>query len=184
MLIFAAATQGYFMITRNRWYESILLLLVAFTLFRPGFWMDMIVPAYNEISPTEMERIASEVPPGQEFRLHVDGVNDIGDPISFVAILALPDGATGSERLENAGVEFIEMDGQLVVDNVAFNSIAQRAGLDWDQTVTGVLVPNPQPWKELMYIPALIVLGLIILAQRRRRDKTASPDASPATSAA
>lgn len=31
MLIFAAATQG-FMITRSRWYESILLLLVAFTL--------------------------------------------------------------------------------------------------------------------------------------------------------
>jgi TRAP transporter 4TM/12TM fusion protein len=183
MLIFAAAMQGYFF-TRSRIYESVLLLLIAFTLFRPGFWMDMIVPAYNEISPTEMERIASEVPPGQEFRLHVDGVNDIGDPISFVAILALPDGATGSERLENAGVEFIEMDGQLVVDNVAFNSIAQRAGLDWDQTVTGVLVPNPQPWKELMYIPALIVLGLIILAQRRRRDKTASPDASPATSAA
>ncbi|MCX9458594.1 DUF3394 domain-containing protein, partial [Vibrio cholerae] len=39
MLIFAAATQGYFLV-KSRWYESLLLLLVAFTLFRPGFWMD------------------------------------------------------------------------------------------------------------------------------------------------
>ncbi|NLC21213.1 MAG: TRAP transporter permease, partial [Halomonadaceae bacterium] len=38
MLIFAAGTQGYFLV-RSRWYESLLLLLVAFTLFRPGFWM-------------------------------------------------------------------------------------------------------------------------------------------------
>src|SRR5690554_2135885 len=43
MLVFAAATQSYFY-TRSRIYESIALLLVAFTLFRPGFWMDMIEP--------------------------------------------------------------------------------------------------------------------------------------------
>ncbi len=34
MLIFAAATQGWFLV-KSRWYESVLLLLVAFTLFRP-----------------------------------------------------------------------------------------------------------------------------------------------------
>ncbi len=174
MLIFAASMQGYFF-TRSRIYESVLLLLVAFTLFRPGFWMDMIVPPYNEVPPVELQRVASEVPPGQELRLHIDGVNDIGDPISFVAILRLPDGVTGGERLENAGVEFIEMDGQLMVDSVAFGSVAQRAGLDWDQVVSGVLIPNPQPWKELMYIPALFVLGLIILAQRARHRKTSEP---------
>ena len=36
MLLFAAATQGYWLV-RSRWWESIALLLVAFTLFRPGF---------------------------------------------------------------------------------------------------------------------------------------------------
>jgi hypothetical protein len=39
MLLFAAATQGYFLV-RTRWYETIALLLIAFTLFRPGFWLD------------------------------------------------------------------------------------------------------------------------------------------------
>jgi TRAP-type uncharacterized transport system fused permease subunit len=40
MLVFAAATQGYFLV-KTRWYETLLLLLVTFTLFRPasgGTW--------------------------------------------------------------------------------------------------------------------------------------------------
>ncbi|MGL4892540.1 MAG: TRAP transporter permease, partial [Aeromonas veronii] len=50
MLIFAAATQGWFLV-KSRWYESVLLLLVAFTLFRPGFWMDMVHDPYRETPP-------------------------------------------------------------------------------------------------------------------------------------
>src|SRR5690606_28078852 len=38
-LTFAAATQGWF-VTRNKLWEAGLLMLVAFSLFRPGFWMD------------------------------------------------------------------------------------------------------------------------------------------------
>ena len=34
MMLFASATQGY-MFTRNKWWESVLLLLIAFSLFRP-----------------------------------------------------------------------------------------------------------------------------------------------------
>ncbi|MGB5775681.1 MAG: TRAP transporter permease, partial [Sedimenticolaceae bacterium] len=53
ILIFSAATQGFF-IARSRFYESVVLLLVAFTLFRPGFWMDMLVPPYDDAEPTEL----------------------------------------------------------------------------------------------------------------------------------
>ena len=63
MLIFAAATQGFFF-TKSRWYESILLLLVAFTFFRPGFWMDRIVAPYDDIAPQEIVRVAGAAPAG------------------------------------------------------------------------------------------------------------------------
>ena len=172
MLLFAAATQGYFL-TKNRFIEPALLLLVAFTLFRPGFWMDMIYPPYNETEPAQLEQVASELPPGAELRLHISGVDDIGDPRSFVAVLPLGDGATGAERIEAAGLEVIENDGQIIVDNAVANSPAAAAGLDWDQVITGVLVPSNPPWKELMFIPALLVLWLIIMLQRSRRDRSA-----------
>jgi hypothetical protein len=42
--------------------------------------------------------------------------------------------------------------------------------MDWDQKIIKVRVPESQPWKELMYLPALLLLGLIIVLQRKRRD--------------
>ncbi|MGB5741874.1 MAG: TRAP transporter permease, partial [Sedimenticolaceae bacterium] len=68
ILIFSAATQGFF-IARSRFYESVVLLLVAFTLFRPGFWMDMLVPPYDDAEPTELAQAAGDLPPGEKLRL-------------------------------------------------------------------------------------------------------------------
>ena len=44
MISFVAATQNWFLV-KNRWWETIALLLVCFTLFRPGYWLDMVVRA-------------------------------------------------------------------------------------------------------------------------------------------
>ena len=167
MLLFAAATQGWFL-ARNRIYESIALLLIAFTLFRPGFWMDMISPPYSEEDPSAIVQAAADMPLGEKLRIRVAGLNDLGDPIEFVALVPIEEGATGEERLEAAGLMFREEDGKMFVDDVAFDSPAQAAGLDWDQEVVRVLKPVPQPTKYLMYLPALLVLALIVYLQRGR----------------
>jgi len=182
MLIFAAATQGYF-IARSRFYESILLLLVAFTLFRPGFWMDMISPPFEAVDPVNMEEAVADLPAGTEIRLRIDGFDAVGNPRSFVALLPLGEGNTGKEKLVDVGLEEVLIqDDQVLVDMVAFGSPAENAGLEFDQTIERVLVPVSQPWKELMYIPALAVLALIIWVQRRRQGRTSNGmDAAPAT---
>ena len=167
MLLFAAATQGWFL-ARNRFYETIALLLIAFTLFRPGFWMDMVAPPYAEESPAAIAEPAMATAPGDDLRIRLAGLNDLGDPIEFVAILPIEDGATGDERLENAGLLFRDEDGKMIVDDVAFGSAAADAGLDWDQEVLRVLRPVSQPSKYFMFIPALALLALIIFLQRGR----------------
>lgn len=177
MLLFAAATQGWFL-AKNRFYETIALLLVAFTLFRPGFWMDMVAPPYAEEAPTELASAALATPVGEDLRLRISGVNDLGDPIEFVAVLPISDGATGEERLENAGLLVREADGKLVVDDVTYDSAAAKAGLDWDQTVLRVLRPIDQPSKYLMFIPALFLLGLIVFLQRGRNGRAARKPAT------
>ena len=53
MLIFTAGSQGFF-IARSRIWESLALILIAFTLFRPGFWMDYVSPPYQNIEPTQL----------------------------------------------------------------------------------------------------------------------------------
>jgi TRAP transporter 4TM/12TM fusion protein len=177
MLIFAAATQGWFL-DRCRSYEIVVLLLIAFTLFRPGYWMDKMVEPVNDMAPEQIEEAAGQVAPDGELRLQVAGEDDVGNPREFVAILPLAAGASGKERLADAGLEIVELDGAIVVDNAAFGSVAEKAGFSFDQKILMVRVPAEQPAKEWLWIPALAVLALIAFMQRRRR-KT-----EPATAAA
>ncbi|MFU8882680.1 MAG: TRAP transporter permease, partial [Rhodobacterales bacterium] len=167
MLLFAAATQGWFL-TRNRIYESALLLLIAFSLFRPGYWMDMISPPYDILPPSQIEEAMMATPPGELLRLRIDGLNDLGDPISFVALLPVGEGATADDRLAAAGLQLSLQGDQVIVDNATFGSPAQRAGFDWDQEITQVLAPLPQPSKYWIFVPAFLLLGGIALLQRRR----------------
>jgi hypothetical protein len=169
MLLFAAATQGWFF-AKNRIYETIALLLIAFTLFRPGFWMDMVYPPYEEVAPTEIVNAAAATPLGEDLRVRVAGVNDLGDPIEFVALVPIETEGTGEERLTEAGLTVIDNDGKAIIDDVAYGSAAQNAGLDWDQEVLRVLQPTAQPTKYLMYLPALLLLGFVIMLQRRRSE--------------
>ncbi|MCC0064651.1 MAG: TRAP transporter permease [Defluviimonas sp.] len=167
MLLFAAATQGWFL-ARNRIYESVALLFIAFTLFRPGFWMDMIFPPYHEVAPAEIAAAAGETPAGEDLRIRVAGVNDLGDPIEFVALVPMGSEATGEERLAAAGLAFRQDGDKMIIDDAAFDSPAQKAGLDWDQEVLRVLRPASVPSKYWMFIPALALLALVVMMQRRR----------------
>jgi len=173
MLLFAAATQGWFLVKSRMW-ETAALMLIAFSLFRPGFWMDMVFPPYEERQPTELVHAAEVTPQGEALRIRVNGLNEFGDPISFVALLALPDGTDGQARLDGAGVVVAERDGKMFIDDVAFDSPAKAAGLDWDQEVVRVLQPVPVPSKYLLYIPVLGLLALVVLAQRRREPEAAA----------
>ena len=176
MLLFAAATQGWFL-TRSRFYEGIALLLVAFTLFRPGFWMDMIYPPFIEVAPTEIASAAADTPAGENLRLRVAGVNDLGDPIQFVALVPMGAEATGEERLSAAGLAFRQDGDRMIIDDAAFDSPAQKAGLDWDQEVLRVLRPASTPSKYWMFIPALALLALIVMMQRGRAPTPRRADA-------
>ncbi|MEM6676865.1 MAG: TRAP transporter permease [Pseudomonadota bacterium] len=183
MLLFAAATQGYF-ITRNKIWEGALLLLIAFSLFRPGFWMDQIVAPFEQAAPTEIAAAAAAVPEGQDLRLTMAGLNEYGDPITFTALVPMTGEADGAARIEAAGITLIETDGKVMVDDVAFGSVASEAGLDWDQEVIEVLQPVAQPTKYLIFIPTLLILAGVVALQRRRLGLSAMPRFGTAAAAA
>ncbi|MDP9939335.1 TRAP transporter permease [Ectopseudomonas alcaliphila] len=168
MLIFAAGTQGYFLV-RSRLYESALLLLVAFTLFRPGFWMDMLHDPYQEVPPAQLAQALDGVEDGSSLRLQVLGENAVGDPREFTLLLPVPDGASGEERLEKLGLNLYEEGDKVLVDSVTFGSMAADAGLEFDQQILSVRAPTDRWMKELMWIPGFLLFGLIVLLQRRRQ---------------
>ena len=168
MLLFAAATQGYWL-TRNRLWESLALLLVAFTLFRPGYWWDKIYPATELIPATQIVERAAATPKEGKLQLLVEGENLDGKFVSRTVLLPLGKKADGEERLREAGLE-IRLEGEKVIaDNVMFGSPAQNVGIDFDWEIVHLQIEAERPPKHLMFIPALLLLGGLAWLQRRRR---------------
>ncbi|MBD3895621.1 TRAP transporter permease [Halomonas sp. ML-15] len=177
MLIFAAGTQG-FMIVRNRWYESLLLLLVAFTLFRPGYWMDRIHDPYESVPPAQLEQALDDIEDGSNIRVQIAGEDAFGDPMTTYLLVPVPRGDSGAERLENLGLELYVDGDQAIVDFVEFGSLAADIGFDFDQEVLEILAPVDRWAKEWMWIPGFLVFGLVVLLQRRRREPVSAQTAS------
>ncbi|KAB7678233.1 TRAP transporter permease [Plesiomonas shigelloides] len=173
MLIFAAATQGYFLV-KSRWYESLLLLLVAFTLFRPGFWMDRIHDPYRQIEPAQLVQALGDVEEDSNLRLRVEGPDAVGKIRRFTVLLPVPAGESGEERLQKLGIALYEQDGKTLIDNVTFGSTAAELGLEFDQQIIGVKAPTDRWRKEIIWIPGFMLFGLIVWWQRRRLPPTAT----------
>ena len=168
MLVFSAATQGYWFTKSYKW-ESALLLLITFTLFRPGYWWDMVYPATQDKPGTEVIEHIENVPPGESMVVQASGMSLSGDEVSTYLSLELPAAESPEARLASAGLELSRQDDTMVVDFVGYGSQAENAGVSFGWTIDAVQVENERPPKELMFIPALILLGLVAFGQLRRR---------------
>ncbi|WP_419186989.1 TRAP transporter permease [Candidatus Halocynthiibacter alkanivorans] len=170
MLLFAAGTMGWFM-TRSRLWESVALILVAFTLFRPGFFLDQIAPEFEAREASAIFQMAEDLGDDASIRVRLAGENLNGDPVDAKYLLPLgPKGAAGADRLLNgAGLELRNEDGKLFIDNLEFAGVAEQLGLDFDWEVIELDVKTERVRKEVFYLPALALLALIYLAQTRRR---------------
>lgn len=167
MLIFAAATQGFFLV-KSRWYESVLLLLVAFTLFRPGFWMDLLHDPYRDTAPAELAQTMGQVEAESTLRLRMEGEDAVGKLRRFTVLLPVPEGASGEDRLAKLGIQTYEQDGKILIDTVTFGSQAADLGLEMDQQILSVKAPTERWPKELMWLPGFLLFGAVVWLQRRR----------------
>ncbi|MCR9254996.1 MAG: TRAP transporter permease [Alphaproteobacteria bacterium] len=181
MLLFAAGTQGYFM-ARNKAWEAVALLLIAFTLFRPGFWLDQIQPPFLERPGTEVVATLSEAPPGTEVRVQISGP-DFNDPDSMLSntmMFTIEAGKDAATLLADQGLVLMEGDDRgAVIEEPFFGTPAESLGQQYDfygdapVVISLVKVPSDRLPKEIFYLPALALLGLVVLVQRRRQTQPA-----------
>jgi TRAP transporter 4TM/12TM fusion protein len=168
MLVFAAATQGFF-IVKSRWYESLAMLLVCFTLFRPGFWMDMIHPPFDEIKGEQMSEMIAQAPAGSSKRVWIEGLNLNGDEVRKGVLLPLGEAGDVKTRLGTSGLTVMADGDALMVAAVKFGSQAEKLGIEQSFRITSMEVAADRPAKEWLFVPALALLGAVVWLQRRRR---------------
>ena len=180
MLLFAAATQGYFIAKSRRW-ETAVILLIVFTLFRPDFWLNVAQDEYTASSgPAAIDAVGS-VPLGTPVRLVISAPDfDTGEVGTKTIVLIPEQDAGGLERLSAAGLDVFEEDDVLRVDEPFpgtpyFETLANEYDFYADEPVQIISaeVPNDRMPKEIFFLPAFLLLGLIILIQRRRATQPA-----------
>ncbi|WP_298848063.1 TRAP transporter permease [uncultured Ruegeria sp.] len=181
ILVFTAGTMGYFL-TRSRIYESIALIFVAFALFRPDFFMDRISPPFQTVDPAAFEETIGQTPSGTEVRLVVAGPDfDTLEMVDTTVVVTVGEEDGGAARVEAMGLLLIPEDGLIKLEEPLFGApVADDLGIfdyygDEAVRLTSVSLPSSQPPKQLVYIPAMILLGLIAFLQRGRAARQGVP---------
>lgn len=162
---FASATQGW-LIIKTRIHEIVLLLVVTLALFRPDFVMNQIHPEFAPIDLAAFADGKTRIDPGRIFRIHVTRETDYGDRFKLYRVTApaIPDKPAYGIKLER------EKDGRYAVADVAFNGLAEKAGLEIGDFVQEIDVEQfGRPAREWVYPFAFALLGMIILLQLARR---------------
>jgi uncharacterized protein DUF3394 len=153
------------------------LLLIAFTLFNPGYWLNKIADPYDNIAPTEANAIADAAPDDGVLRVVLTGEDFATGKVTTTTVelpLGLKSDGDGAARLDKtSGIAFAtDEENKVLVDNVAFGQFAQEKGVDFDWEVVTIEQPADRIAKEWFYIPALALLALIIMLQLGRARKT------------
>ncbi|MCY3876236.1 MAG: TRAP transporter permease [Rhodobacteraceae bacterium] len=175
MLLFASATQGFWLV-RNRIWESAILLLVAFTLFRPGFWLDQVQPPYDDSNPNLVYEVVGGVPDNGVLTFVISGPDfDTGETTSTTILVPMGRRAEAIERLEEAGLTIIVEDGFARVEEpFPQTPFFEKIGTLFDYygddpvVVSNIRAEAERLPKEVFYLPALLLLGFVYLMQRRR----------------
>lgn len=168
MLVFAAATQGWFL-TKNKIWETLLLLLTTFILFRPGFFMDMVAPELQKIEANKIYQVAEELPVNAQIRVQVKGETLEGAMVDKVVMLPVGAKAEGKVRLkDSAGLELREEGGKLIVDNLEFGGAAEKQKIDFDWEIASVQIKNDRPAKQWLYLIGIALLSLVWFLQKSR----------------
>ena len=169
MFMFASAVQQQFF-ARNKIWESVAMLMIAFTLFRPGFFMDKVVAPYESTPVTNVFEVAEKAEAGGFLLFNLSGPHPVTDRHTKLT-MQIPLGEKGDaqERIQRSTGMTLRIDGdKLIVDDVAFSSAAEKQYVDIDWEVNLIRVPAEQPPKQLFFIPAFILLFIIVFSQRRR----------------
>jgi len=179
ILLFASATQGYWLV-RNRWWESVALLLVAFMLFRPGFFWDKVDPPFENKPGTQIFEIADKMNSGESIRFVVEGETLEGIERSYTFLLPLADGDSGKERVNNTGLQlddlFGDMEVAMVMPGISNDSAINKqveaikvAGVDSGWIITSIQTEKKTLPKQIVFIPAILLIGIVGSIQLRRK---------------
>jgi TRAP transporter 4TM/12TM fusion protein len=173
MLLFATATQGFWFV-KNKWWETVLLLALAFVIFRPGFVWDKIQAPYKDLPGSEIFKVANTMKKGDRLRFVVSGETLEGTQRKYTFLLPLAKGENGKQRINNTGLQLDDTFGQMEVAMILPGNNKQveaikNAGVDSGWVIETVKVKTNRLSKQIVLIPAFLIIILLGWLQIKRK---------------
>ena len=166
---FISVNQGWLLV-RSTLAERLVLLLTVFMLFYPGLFMDPLFAPYRQLRGDAAEAAINAAPKEAQMRIFLSGTTLEGEDVERGVLLPLDAPASNAaQRLTNSGVASVRNADGFAVTGVAFGSPAARLGIEPGFQITAVEVPSGRPSSEWMFLPALGLIGWVVVRQRRRR---------------
>ena len=170
ILLFSAATMNWF-VTKSRLWESAILLVACFTLFRPDWWINQVADPYEERPGSEFVQMVEAAPPGSRINFIVEGVNLMGDDVRKTVNIPINGEGDATERMRAIGLSLAPSGDGMMISNVAFGSYAKRIGLEVGYRISAVLKPARQPSQAIPIGIALLATALVAGLQYSRTRK-------------
>ncbi len=141
----------------------------------------MVDPPFIEKPGTEVLSLAEARPKGERLRMQITGPDfDHPDKMAQITVMAeLADEGDGAAKLDKSGLMVLEEDGLAKLEEpmagTPFFTTLQMFDFYGDQPVTinKVELPADRIPKEVFYLPALLLLALVVWLQRRRQTQPA-----------
>ena len=166
ILSFTSVTQNWF-IVKMKFYESVILLLACFILFRPGYFLDKFVPEKNII--IETERLEEGIEENLITLKTIDLLNNEQTIVIDKDLFEITD--ISWDSLGVSAFESFIYDNAMQVSISNFTSPGYKSGLRNGMNVLSVEKVEKRITKHWFYIPGLILYLLVFLNQKYNRKK-------------
>ena len=162
---FTSAAQGW-LLTRLRWYEIIMLLLITVSMFRPDFIMNRVYPEYTSFDSNFDEVIHYEEK--RKIRLHVTRYTDYGERYKMFAFEV--NSNQSISVLDLTGIDLEKnKDNNYDVVNIEYMGEGEKIGIQFYDEVTKLEISSiDRPKKEYIYLFGILLLILTFFTQRKK----------------
>ena len=168
MLVFAALTMNWMRVRMKAWEWPVLALAVVF-LFRPDFFMDQLTPEYSAVPAAQAYTVAGQLPAGERLVAVIAGTTLEGkELVKTVAVNLGPANADGRKRLAAAGLTLLPAGDKMQVLAAKFGSAARKSGFEEGFDVVELKLPSGRTSPYWFYLPGLVLIVLVWVAQGRR----------------
>ena len=167
ILVFTSATQGWF-INKLKFYEIIVFLIIAMSLFRPGFILDKFYPKFQSIEIKEDKLNLLNLQSDKDVHIKVTRRTGYGDRYKLLVINK--NTFKNDFNIKDYGIILINDEERITVNKIENNILAKKNGFENGDVVTEFKIENlDRPNKAIIYPFSLILLIIFGYLNYRRK---------------